>query len=142
MAAAANATSPSETAAPNLPVVFIVVPPAVTRCLIDFLQGLGDSMADGPQSLDCNLDSFAGIYLFNHPQFGIPDTAANSGTYCCCCCCCCKSSGSGVTTHSSGSRLSSLSGGGGAPDGATRTDTVNSLAASPLKMPLVGGTSA
>ena len=66
--------------------------------------------------------------------------------YCCCCCCCQKLLGligrgdGGLPFFRRQHDLSS--GGGGASDGATRTDTVNWLSDLPLKMPLVGGTSA
>jgi len=67
-------------------------------------------------------------------------------SHCCCCCSALTSSrasstGAAAAIQSTGARKSA-SGGGGASEGATRTETANSLTASPLKMPLVGGASA
>src|SRR5258708_26639289 len=63
--------------------------------------------------------------------------------YCCCCSAAWRSvSGSSWRTEDQSSDSISVSGGGGLSDGATRTATVNSLEALPLKTPRVGGTSA
>src|SRR5713101_923092 len=64
--------------------------------------------------------------------------------YCCCCCSAAWRSDSGASwrTEDQSSDSISVSGGGGLSEGATRTATVNSLAALPLKTPRVGGTSA